>query len=822
MDPRTRIKELTDLLKRANRAYYVDAKPIMSDAEFDGLLEELAALEAGHPDAADANSPTRRVGGEPIEGFEQRAHATPMLSIENSYVTTRDEARRVAAGGTARGTSVEDWAERCFAETDPELAKISAELRDLADGGAGGLFEGGRAREERAIELRRRRDEILRLWRTEGGPGEYCCDPKVDGVAISLRYERGKLAHAVTRGDGVKGDDVTHAARVIRAIPLTLEGAAPAVLEVRGEVFMTTRTFERINRELEEAGEDTLANPRNATAGTLKNLDPNLIAARRLSFLAHGRGEVSAGFAASHSEFLRKVRALGVPTSPHAKVCGSVAEVVETIAAFGEARRGLEYATDGMVVRVNRFDQQEAMGATAKSPRWVIAFKYPPDRTMTVLLDVLHQVGKTGKITPRAVMKPVLLAGTTVQHATLHNYGQVRQKDIRIGDTVEIEKRGEIIPYVEGVVYRKRPPDACAIEAPEECPACGGPVEVEFDPERLKKIDEYPHLPGKLATKRRTFDAAKTSEDRDKREAEINALLARIAAGPPTPISARDETCRTCLNPECPAQIRERLVWFVGRRQMNIDGLGESTIDLIRSHGGIPMASFADIFHLKSHRFALLDLEGFGIGKLERILDSIEQAKSRGLATVLSSMGIRHVGHATAKLLARRFGTIERLKSASLRELMPRAKLTWEEAQRLGVSPKPCGGPDTGLGRLSAVSVFEYLHSEVARKAFEALHRAGVRLDDSVDTAQSTSSEDPVVAGKRVVITGTFGNHTRDSLRSLLEQRGAICGDTVSKSTDLLFVGADPGSKLAKAEKLGVPTWEMEEVLRWVESTQRH
>ncbi|MCE7972945.1 MAG: NAD-dependent DNA ligase LigA [Leptolyngbya sp. PLA1] len=775
MDPKKRMRELTDLLRRANRAYYVDARPIMSDAEFDGLLAELAELEERHPEAAEADSPTKRVGGEPIEGFQQRAHAVPMLSIENSYAKTKAEADKLTETGKARGISVEGWAERCFAATDPELVRIAAELRGGEVGGQT-LFGGSQGVEERAAALRERRDAILEAWRTAGGPGEYCCDPKVDGVAISLRYERGMLAYAVTRGDGVKGDDVTHAARVIRAIPLRLEGEAPKVLEVRGEVFMTTRTFERINRELEEAGEDTLANPRNATAGTLKNLDPSLIASRRLSFLAHGRGEVEAGFAASHSEFLQRIRDLGVPTSPHARVCGTVVEVVRAIEDFAETRRGLDYATDGMVVRLNRFDQQEAMGTTSKSPRWIIAFKYPPDRTMTVLLDVLHQVGKTGKITPRAVMKPVLLAGTTVQHATLHNYGQVRQKDIRIGDTVEIEKAGEIIPYVVGVVLGKRPRGASVIKAPGECPQCRGPVEVE-PPE----------------------------------------------ADPGMGGDALRETCRRCVNPECPAQVREKLIWFCGRRQMDIEGMGEKTIDLIRGSGQIPLGQFADIFRLKEHRPALLLLDRMADRKVDSLLEGIERAKGRGMAKVLAGMGIRHVGEATAKLLARAFPSIDALLAAPVWALMPTAfnrMSAKKRAQLFGHSEPVAPEVDTGLGVDTAPVVHHYLHSAAATRTFRDLRDLGVDLSsrEYKPTAGAGAMSGSVFAGKTIVLTGTLRGWERTALKEILEGLGATCTGSVSSKTSLVIAGEGAGSKLDKARELGIEVWDESRLVKELES----
>jgi DNA ligase (NAD+) len=714
MDEAARIHELRALLTRANRAYYVDATPIMPDAEFDRLLTELAGLEARRPDLEDLTSPTRRVGGEPIEGFTQVAHAVPMLSIDNSY----DEA------------AVREWA-----------ARVAKGL---------GLDEGG-------------------LFGAGGGV-RYVCDPKIDGVALSIRYEEGRLVHAVTRGDGVKGDDVTHAARVIRAVPLVLSETVPRVLEVRGEVYMTTSMFARINKELEDAGEDLLANPRNATAGTLKSLDPNLIARRRLSFCAHGKGEVVDEFAASHTQFLAKIKALGVPTNPHTRACATVDEVLATIAAFAEARRSLDYATDGMVVRVDRFDQQTRLGTTSKSPRWVIAYKYPPDRKTTVLLDVLHQVGKTGKITPRAVMEPVHLAGTTVKHATLHNYGQIRQKDIRIGDTIEVEKAGEIIPYVVGVVLAKRPAGARVIEAPGTCPECGGPVEPEYpDP--------------------------------------LNA-------------SPENESARRCVNPECPAQVREKLVWFCGRKQMDIEGLGEKTIDQIRAEAAneVPLGSFADIFRLGEHRERLLQLDRMGEKKVDNLLAGIETAKARGLAKVLAGMGIRHVGDTTAKMLAREFRDLDALLAAPVERLMPKA-LSKKEAVALGYAEDPKDRPETGLGRDTGPVVHAYLHSEAAGRTFAGLRDLGVDLSskDFVTRGEKPKAGDNPFAGKTIVLTGTLAGFDRTTLTEKLESLGAKVSGSVSKKTSLVIAGEEAGSKLDKARELGVEVWDVARLVKSLE-----
>ncbi|MDI1291015.1 MAG: NAD-dependent DNA ligase LigA, partial [bacterium] len=361
-----RITELRALLNKANSAYYTEDAPIMSDPEFDRLLAELGRLEAENPQLQTSDSPTKRVGGAPIEGFRTVAHAKPMLSIDNTY----SEA------------DVREW-----------YARILKQLGDSSPTAAPTLV----------------------------------CDPKIDGLAISLRYENGILALALTRGDGLKGDDVTHAARCIRAIPLRLDGPAPEILEVRGEVFLPLNEFARLNQERDDAGEELFMNPRNAAAGALKQLDPAEVARRRLGFVAHGRGEVSdPAFAATFSEYQKHLRALGLPVSRASKVCATVDAALEAIEAFEKTRRSLNVATDGMVVRIDDFELQDQLGTNSKSPRWIIAYKYPAERKTTKIIHVEHQVGKTGKITPRATMAPVLLAGTTVRHATLHNYGRIK------------------------------------------------------------------------------------------------------------------------------------------------------------------------------------------------------------------------------------------------------------------------------------------------------------------------------------------------------------------------------------------------------------
>lgn len=699
-----RIAELRAMLTRANRAYYVDADPIMSDTEFDRLLVELAELEARHPDLADPASPTVRVGGEPIEGFVTRHHAVPMMSIDNTY----------------NEGEVRAWVER-----------------------------------------------VTRALKGKPEPDRFVCDPKVDGVAVSLRYEKGELACALTRGDGTSGDDVTHAARTVRAIPLRLDapgGQVPDVLEVRGELFIPLSQFARINRERAEAGEAPLMNPRNATAGTIKMLDPSVAADRKLGFVAHGRGEMDDGFADSFTEFMGKIRAMGVAVSPMASAARDADGVLEAIEKFNADRHDLDYLTDGMVVRVNRFEQQKLLGYTSKSPRWAIAYKYAAERAQTVLLGVEHQVGKTGKITPRATMEPVLLAGTTVRHATLHNYGQIAQKDIRIGDTVEIEKAGEIIPYVLGVVASARSKDSKKIVPPATCPACKGVVEVE---------------------------PAEAQDD------------------------PRLETTRRCVNPECPAQVREKLVWFVGRRQMDIDGLGEKTIDLIRQSGTIPLDHFADIFLLHEHEGALKELEGLGEKSVRVMLEGIEQAKDRGMARVLAGLGIRHVGESTAKALARVFPSVDALIEAPVWQLMPTALNSMSQAERLrltGTAEKLQDPPETGLGALTAPVVHAYLHSDAARETFDRLRAVGVDLTSKeyIDPAhrESLASADNPFAGRTFVMTGSLETFERGSLKDILEGLGAKVSGSVSKNTNVVIAGEKAGSKLDKARELGVEVWD--------------
>lgn len=718
-----RLRTLESQLHEANRAYYVDADPIMSDAEFDRLLAELQELEREHPKEASPNSPTRRVGGEPIEGFVTLPHDVPMLSIDNSY--SKED--------------ISAWIKSVFPELDAEAREIKSALElakagDLASGESDSLFgEAPPTSKTKTVEaINAKLKARLKDAAAEGYPLDLICDPKIDGVALSIRYEDGSFVRALTRGDGRQGDDVSHAVRTIRSLPLELGTGAPEVLEIRGEVFIPNAEFVRINTEKDERGEEPFMNPRNACAGTLKNLDPSVAAARNLDFRAHGRGTISDdSFARTHAELLERYVELSIPVPDTTWRCATVDEVQGAIEELDAKRHTMPYATDGLVIRVNGFDDQERLGTTSKSPRWVIAYKYPAERKTTTLVDVEFQVGKTGKITPRAVMEPVLLAGTTVRHASLHNFGLVRKKDIRIGDVVEVEKAGEIIPYVVGPVVKQRPKSAKKIKPPAKCPVCSGVVEVE-------------------------------------------------------PLEARDnpdlETARRCVNPECPAQLREKLIWFAGRRQMDIDGLGESTIDLILADEEIPLRSFGDIFRLHEHKERLVELDRMGEKKVENLLNGIEASKQRGLPRVLAGMGIRHIGDSTARAICATFKDIHELMEASVQQL--------ESVE--------------GLGTLTASVLHDYLHSKIAHHTFEDLESVGVDLT----SPKRAGVTDSPVSGKTVVLTGTLESYSRDEAKDRLIELGANVSGSVSKKTDIVIAGPGAGSKLAKAESLGIEVWD--------------
>ncbi len=669
-----RIDELRKQIREHDRRYYNDAAPTISDREYDRLLDELKQLEAKNRHYFTPDSPTKRVGGEPLDGFRKVEDAYPMLSIDNTY--NREDLKK--------------WIERC-----------QEALGDPID-----------------------QDGTL--------PGGYLAEPKIDGVAINLRYEQGLLVLATTRGDGSQGDDVTQNVRTIRSIPLRLQNSEntsiPEVVEIRGEIFMPNFEFERINESFSAAGQEGFANPRNATAGTLKLLDSETVAQRKLQFIAHGRGEVLGYESATQSEFLSALGSWGIPTNPLTKPCQGIHEIWELIQEFDTHRSNLTYGVDGVVIKVDPLDLQERLGTTSRFPRWCIAYKYPAEQAATRLLQVDWQVGKTGKLTPRATMDPVFIAGTTVQHATLHNYGEILRKDIRIGDLVIIEKAGEIIPQVVRVEIAERPHKSSPIQPPTECPDCQGEIEAEHD------------------------DSGK-------------------------------ETSRFCVNPECPAQLRERLIHFAARGQMNIDGMGEKVIHQLSGAG--LLNSFGDIFKLSQRREALLNLERMGEKKVNNLLAAIEAAKLRGLDRVLVGLGIRHVGSTAARVLARHYQTLEAMQLASI-----------EEIQSFQVA-----GQESGIGPEIAKSLHLFLHSTAGKFVINELKEANVVLSMPI---QESPEGLLAFTGKTFVVTGKLEKYTRDEIHTIVRQHGGRTSGSISKKTDFLIAGGKAGSKLEKAKQLGI------------------
>lgn len=721
-NPQAEIDRLRDELREHDRRYYVDAQPTISDQAYDRLLAELARWEENHPHLVTPDSPTQRVGGSPLDGFETVAHALPMLSIDNTYDFD----------------DLQKWMRRCFEALDEQLAGAREQLAQLdAEEDALKGQRSAQATEQRA-QIKQRREQLQQTVETrlEQGnhagypiPGGYVTEPKIDGVAISLRYEQGRFTQGLTRGDGERGDDVTQNVRTIRSVPLTLaDGDPPELLEVRGEIFMPQAEFERINALAEAAGEERFANPRNSTAGTLKQLDPRTVAARRLQFLGHGRGDAQGDASQSYSEFLQRLTHWNVPTNPLVRRCESYDEVQESIEQFDAQRTELGYGIDGVVVKVDRFELRARLGHRSKAPRWCIAYKYAAEQAETKLLEVQWQVGKTGKLTPRAKMEPVLVAGTTVQHATLHNFGEIVRKDIRVGDAVMIEKAGEIIPQVVRVLTSKRPRKSHAIVPPKACPECGGDVEIETDGVK--------------------------------------------------------ETARFCINPDCPAQFRERLEHFAGRGQMDIDGMGEKVIVQLLDAG--LLQNLGDVFSLHEQRDKVLTLERMGEKKADNLFHGIEAAKSRGLGRVLASLGVRHVGATAARIIAGHYQTIDALLAASEDDL----------------HSFQVDGKESGIGVETARSLFHFLHSEQGQVVLQELRDAGVQLAEDEDDAGAGA--DGRLAGKSLVVTGKLERFKRSEIETLIRRHGGRATSSVSKSTDYLVAGEKAGSKLAKAEKLGV------------------
>ncbi|MGB7739053.1 MAG: NAD-dependent DNA ligase LigA [Steroidobacteraceae bacterium] len=649
-----RARELRELIENHNYRYYVLDDPEVSDAQFDALMLELKQIESAHPELADPDSPTQRVGGQASREFREVVHAVPMLSLDNAF----------------SAQDIVDFDRRARARLDVERIAYSAE-------------------------------------------------PKIDGLAITLRYEQGRLIQAATRGDGSRGEDVTVNVRAIRSVPLQLRGnKPPPVLEARGEVFMTRKSFEKLNLRQSERGDKTFANPRNAAAGSLRQLDPSITAQRSLDLFFYGVGATEGWtMPPRHSEILAALREYGLRTCPETTVVDGVDGCLEYYGRIGEHRSTLAYDIDGVVYKVDRLDWQRDLGFVARAPRWAIAHKFPAQEATTVVNDVQFYVGRTGALTPVAHVAPVFVGGVTVSNITLHNMDDVARKDVRIGDTVVVRRAGDVIPEIVRVIPEKRPPRARRVVLPKRCPVCNSHV--------------------------------------DRTEGEA---VARCSGGL-----------------VCAAQRLGAIRHFASRRAMDVDGLGERLVEQLIESGRVTTP--ADLYTLTVAEIA--ELERMGPKSAANLAAALAQSKQTTLPRFLYALGIRDVGEATALALAEHFGDLGPLQAA-----------TFEEIQQV-----------RDVGPVVAGHVREFFDEEHNRRVIQSLRAAGVRWP--VIERAAVAAAGPLT-GQVVVITGTLVTMSREEAREAARAAGAAVTDSVSKKTTLLVVGAEAGSKLKKAQELGV------------------
>ncbi len=652
-----RLVQLKAELAEHNYRYHVLDEPAVPDSVYDQLYQELVELERRYPELVSPDSPTQRVGAAPAAGFPQVPHGLPMLSLDNA-----------------------------FSQEDLENFNRRVQERLGSDG-----------------EL------------------EYSAEPKLDGAAINLWFESGELVRAATRGDGSVGEDVTHNVRTIRSVPLRLRGSGvPGLLEVRGEIFMPRRGFRKLNEAAEKAGEKPFANPRNAAAGSLRQLDPRLTASRPLALFAYGVGTVADGSLPSrHTEVLECLRAWGLPVAPEAERVAGVAGCLGYYARMLEKRAGLPYDTDGVVFKVNDVDLQARLGTVARAPRWAVAFKFPAEEQLTTVESVDFQVGRTGVLTPVARLEPVFVGGATVSNATLHNLDELHRKDVRPGDTVIVRRAGDVIPEVVSVLLERRPARTSPVRTPERCPVCSSPVL------------------------------------RVEGEAALRCTGASV----------------------CPAQRKEALRHFASRRALNIDGLGSQLIDqlvdtdLVRKPG--------DLFRLTSSQ--LQQLDRMGERSATKLLEAIDRSKATTLERFLYALGIPEVGEATSKSLVRHFGQLSALMAATAEQLA--------EVE--------------DVGPIMAGHITAYLQAPQNQEVIKDLRSVGVHWSEEVHPAHAGRAERPL-KGKTFVLTGTLAGMTREEATARIEALGGKVTSSVTAKTSYLVVGDKPGSKLAKAEKLGV------------------
>ncbi|BDG48964.1 MULTISPECIES: NAD-dependent DNA ligase LigA [Parageobacillus] len=577
------------------------------------------------------------------------------------------------------------------------------------------------------------RDFDRRVRQEVGDDVAYVCELKIDGLAVSVRYEDGYFVQGATRGDGVTGEDITENLKTIRSLPLRLN--EPVTLEARGEAYMPKASFERLNEQRRQRGEELFANPRNAAAGSLRQLDPKIAASRHLDLFVYGLANAEELGIASHSAALDYLQQLGFKTNPERRRCANIDEVMQFVNEWQEKRPQLPYEIDGIVIKVDSFAQQEQLGATAKSPRWAIAYKFPAEEVVTKLIDIELNVGRTGVVTPTAILEPVRVAGTTVQRATLHNEDFIREKDIRIGDSVIIKKAGDIIPEVVNVVPDRRTGEEVPFVMPTHCPECAS---------------ELVRLEGEVALR--------------------------------------------CINPKCPAQIREGLIHFVSRQAMNIEGLGEKVISQLFREGLIH--DVADIYRLTKEQ--LIDLERMGEKSATNLLHAIEASKQNSLERLLFGLGIRHVGAKAAKVLAEHFETMDRLQNATKEELMAIHE----------------------IGEKMADSIVTYFAKPEVKELLNELRAYGVNMEYKGPKTPKPGDVHSYFAGKTIVLTGKLESLSRNEAKEKIEQLGGKVTGSVSKNTDLVIAGADAGSKLAKAQQLNIEIWDETRFLQEIEQNK--
>lgn len=648
MDIKARMDELIDQINYHSNKYYNDDAPEISDYEYDNLMKELIKIEEENPQIKRADSPSRRVGGKPLDKFTQITHKIPMLSLSNAY-------------------------------SDKDLKDFDKRVRELAD------------------------DSV-----------EYVVEFKIDGLSVGLTYKNGVFEKGATRGNGVVGEDITENLRTVKTIPLKIKDTEEVV--VRGEVYISKQNFEKINELQEEQGLQLFANPRNLAAGTLRQLDSKLTAKRPLDIFIFNLEYIENTNLKSHSESLEYLKNLGFKVSTDYKVCSNIEGVIEHIEYWTENRSKLPFEIDGMVIKVNDLQQREVMGYTAKSPRWAIAYKFPAEQKKTKLIDIIVEVGRTGTITPTAILEPVRLAGTTVSRATLHNEDYINEKDIKIGDTVLVQKAGDIIPQVVQVVKDDRDGNEIEFKFPDKCPVCSEPTV---------------RLEGEAAVK--------------------------------------------CINISCPAQIRRGIIHFASRDAMNIEGLGESIVGLLLDNNIIK--DIADLYYIKKED--VINLERMGEKSAENLIKAIEKSKQNELYRLINGLGIKYIGVKGAKVLAKNFDSLDEIINADAVQLT-----NLEE-----------------FGDIMANSVVEFFKEEKNMTVINKLKEAGVNTESIKNKDESIVN---IFEGMKIVLTGTLPTLKRNDAKEMIEARGGKATSSVSKSTTFVLAGEEAGSKLTKANELGV------------------